>query len=614
MSISKSVDSRHDRGSPARQVAPVPRAHAEHRVQFYGEDSFLLAELSRSIGSALGAGNAAIVLATAEHRAELEARLRQRGIDVLHPAFRDHYLELDAREQLDRFMTGDTPDADRFAETMHGVLQRVSPEDGAPRLIFGEMVALLWEDGLRDAAVRLEVLWNRLAETHDFILHCAYPIQSFDQSEDIEQFQRICDAHTQILPAESYTALPDEVTRLRDIATLQHKAQVLATEIEHRRLAESTLELRKAELAGLLEHALDGIQQIGPDQLILWANKSMLDMLGYSVDELVGHPFRSFFVDEHVFDACWQQLIQRKEVVDQPATLRARDGSLRQVRMYLSALWDGETLLHCRCFTHDVTRQTQMEQMLLERNRELRKAVAVRDDFLSVAAHELKTPATTLRAYAQLILRDLRRQREIPQARMETALGAIEAQSKKLDHLVARLLDTAQIEEGRLRIEPVPTNLALLVRSVVEAQRVSGNHVIQVNLPEQLDAMIDPVRFEQVVTNLLNNAVKFSPEGGTVTVDLGVTAEHAVRLAVTDEGIGIRPEERGAVFSRFYQGNGPRHLSGMGLGLHITREIVNLHGGNIQIQQPVHRGSRFVVTLPAGVAPQSAEAVGPQGA
>ncbi|HEY8884381.1 MAG TPA: ATP-binding protein, partial [Chloroflexota bacterium] len=115
---------------------------------------------------------------------------------------------------------------------------------------------------------------------------------------------------------------------------------------------------------------------------------------------------------------------------------------------------------------------------------------------------------------------------------------------------------------------------------------------------EQVEARVDPIRFEQVITNLLNNAVKFSPKGGVVLVDLRRTEDNQARLSVTDQGIGIPAEERDLVFDRFQQANGVRHLSGLGLGLYITREIVELHHGSIWIEQPNHPGTRFVVTVP----------------
>jgi signal transduction histidine kinase len=230
----------------------------------------------------------------------------------------------------------------------------------------------------------------------------------------------------------------------------------------------------------------------------------------------------------------------------------------------------------------------------------LRAAVAARDEFLSIAAHELKTPVTSLRGFAQLLLRDTHRRQTITPERLTVALRAIDTQSAKLSQLVARLLDATQIEAGKLRIEPVPVDLVALVQAVFAQHRGAGTHTLALEGPAQLEAVIDPLRFEQVFTNLLDNAVKFSPQGSRVTVELGHTAEGGARLAVTDQGIGVPPDQQAAVFERFHQASGVHHLSGMGLGLYITREIVELHGGRIWLEAPDHPGARFVVTLPSG--------------
>ena len=233
-----------------------------------------------------------------------------------------------------------------------------------------------------------------------------------------------------------------------------------------------------------------------------------------------------------------------------------------------------------------------------KRDQELREAIATRDEFLSVAAHELKTPVTSLRAFAQLLLRDARRKREISPERLEFALNAIELQTSKLSQLVSRLLDTAQIEAGKLRIEPVRTDLVGLVYSAFAQQQGDADHEFVFEGPEYLEALVDPVRFEQAITNLLDNAFKFSPQGGTVTVELGQDADAGISLSVTDSGLGIPLDEREAVFQRFHQAQGERHLTGMGLGLYIARQIVELHGGSIRIEEPARGGTCFVVALP----------------
>jgi signal transduction histidine kinase len=248
----------------------------------------------------------------------------------------------------------------------------------------------------------------------------------------------------------------------------------------------------------------------------------------------------------------------------------------------------------------EIESRKKAQQALRERNQELRAAVAARDDFLSIAAHELKTPITSLRGFAQLLLRDARRQGEIAPERLRSALDTVERQTGKLQHLVTCLLDTAQLGTGKLRIEPVDTDLVGLVHAAL-AQHQGGTHSFVFDGPEHLEVVVDPVRFGQVIAILLGNAVKFSPQGGVVTVRLEQDAEGNIRLSVTDHGVGIPPDQRVNIFNRFHQAHGTHHLSGMGLGLYITREIVELHGGFVHVEEPEHQGSRFVVGLSASV-------------
>ncbi|MGH2391227.1 MAG: ATP-binding protein, partial [Chloroflexota bacterium] len=246
----------------------------------------------------------------------------------------------------------------------------------------------------------------------------------------------------------------------------------------------------------------------------------------------------------------------------------------------------------------EIEARKKVQQALRERNQELRAAAAVRDDFLSIAAHELKTPITSLRGFAQLLLRDARRQGEIAPERLRSALEVVERQTGKLQHLVTCLLDTAQLGAGKLRIEPVDADVGTLVHAALAQYRDTGTHTFVFDGPEHLEAVVDPVRFGQVISILLGNAMKFSPDGGAVTIRLGQDDEGGIRLSVTDHGVGIPPDQRLDIFNRFHQAHSAHYLSGIGLGLYITREIVEMHGGFVRVEEPEHQGSRFVVGLP----------------
>ncbi|HKC75300.1 MAG TPA: GAF domain-containing protein, partial [Chloroflexota bacterium] len=205
-------------------------------------------------------------------------------------------------------------------------------------------------------------------------------------------------------------------------------------------------------------------------------------------------------------------------------------------------------------------------------------AVQERDVFLSVAAHELKTPVTSLCGFAQTLLHVMKGETRIDAPQVRRALHHIDTQSMKLDGLIAQLLDLSRIEAGQLSLDTQVVDLTAVVQGVVAAaQARTSAHTLVLNTPAPIAARLDPLRIEQVLVNLVNNAIKYSPDGGTIDIaatQYGDTAQVAVR----DHGLGIPPEHREHIFDRFYQAHARSHRSGMGLGLYISRQIVDLHG------------------------------------
>jgi signal transduction histidine kinase len=220
----------------------------QHGVQFYSADKFLIEELSRYVSHALHAGDAAIVVATEEHREGLIRRLTAQGVEVGTSIEQGRFIALDAARMLTTFMIEGWPDQQRFSDVVGGVIEKAvaATDRGAnPRVaIYGEMVALLWDQGKAEAAIRLEQLWNDLARSKSFFLFCAYPISSFSHERDADLLMKVCGEHSVVIPTEGYTVLVNEDDRRRTVVQLQQKAKALETEVaEHKRLRQE-LELR----------------------------------------------------------------------------------------------------------------------------------------------------------------------------------------------------------------------------------------------------------------------------------------------------------------------------------------------------------------------------------
>lgn len=199
-----------------------------HKVQFYEKDDDLTSRLGSTLGSALGAGGSAIVIATKPHMHAIWSVLEARGLDVSYIMQEGRYTALDASETLSKILVDGWPDAERFHAMVGNLIDQASNAAAVAQgyvAAFGEMVAVLWKAGSIEQAIRLEQLWNELARSRSFYLHCAYPIADFNHRSHEEPFSRICSEHTHVIPGESYSSVRTESERSRVVSLLQQKVQ-----------------------------------------------------------------------------------------------------------------------------------------------------------------------------------------------------------------------------------------------------------------------------------------------------------------------------------------------------------------------------------------------------
>jgi signal transduction histidine kinase len=231
---------------------------------------------------------------------------------------------------------------------------------------------------------------------------------------------------------------------------------------------------------------------------------------------------------------------------------------------------------------------------------DMQQAVQLRDQFLSLAAHELKTPLTSLTGQVQLFQRRAEREKHLT-VRDERTLGIITDQVARLNKMVLALLDISRLEMGQLTIERVPVDLCALLRSSIDAmQSTVDDRQIELAYPAQSILVSgDALRLEQVFQNLLQNALKYSQPPEPISVVVTQTTDQ-VCIAVEDHGIGIPSAALAHVFQRFYRADNveEQHLSGMGIGLYVVNEIVTLHGGTVTVDSTEGVGSTFTVVLP----------------
>jgi len=223
-----------------------------------------------------------------------------------------------------------------------------------------------------------------------------------------------------------------------------------------------------------------------------------------------------------------------------------------------------------------------------------------RSDFVATASHELRTPLAAVYGAARTLRRtDI----EMPADLRERFLEIILSETERLTTIVSQILVAGQLEEGRLDLATAATDLKSLVESVLDSTRLRAPEHIELRVEQNGDAAValaDEDKLRQVLVNLLDNAIKYSPDGGEVTVELAGGAGR-VRLTVRDRGLGIPPGEQERVFEKFYRLDPAltRGVGGSGLGLFISRELVSRMGGSLTIRSEPGEGAAFVVDLPA---------------
>jgi signal transduction histidine kinase len=226
--------------------------------------------------------------------------------------------------------------------------------------------------------------------------------------------------------------------------------------------------------------------------------------------------------------------------------------------------------------------------------------VRQREEFVSIASHELRTPLTTLKGYVQLLAREMKSAAASPETLGEY-IEALEEQVGRFEALVNDLLDASRAQRGRLELDCQAMDLASLARHVLarfehDTLRTE-KHTLDVDAPAPVVGIWDPARIDQVLTNLISNAIKYSPDGGTIGIRVREEDGAAV-VSISDQGVGIAPEEQASLFQPFVRGRAGHGVGGTGLGLYISAQIVERHGGTISVESEPGAGSTFTVRLP----------------
>jgi PAS domain S-box-containing protein len=365
---------------------------------------------------------------------------------------------------------------------------------------------------------------------------------------------------------------------------------------------------------GVRDYAIFMLDPTG--HIASWNSGAQL-IKGYTPDEIIGQHFSIFYPIEDIRDQKPERELRiavAEGRYEEEGWRIRKDGSRFWAHVLITALFDaGGQLQGFGKVTRDLTQwklaEEQREQ-LREREQQLiheREARAqveaverMRDSFLTVLAHELRTPLTSLLGNARLLQRRGQREGNLSIG-VQRNVQVIVNQAVRLNDMISLQLDVARLHTGQLHIEYTVLDVAAIARQVVEEflPAFTGNNVTYAGPHTPLLVKGDALRLIQVLQNLVQNAVKYSPAGGNVQLQV---EQHptTVHIAVSDEGIGIPAADIPHLFTRFYRASNvdERQISGLGVGLYVVKELVRLHEGTVSVVSEEGRGSTFSITLP----------------
>ena len=555
---------------------------SSHTVHFYEHQSAFLDNLSDFVCKALGAGNALVLVITKAHQQGLNDRLEKTGLDFQLASSEDRFITLNAEKTLRQFMVEGWPDKTLLCELSEPVLLRAkaaAQRSSGMVAVFGEMVALLSEQGKHEAAIHLEQLWDGLRRDHSLILRCAYPLACFVTESGHDPFHRICALHDHVIPSESYTSLENEEDRMRMIGLLQQKASLMQASVEGRKTEiaqrkEAELKLRRAEQ--LTEQVLDSSLDC-TKLLDLEGNLEYMSPVGQKVLEIddVGQ----------VLGKCWINFWKEE---DQPrvnaALVAARSGRVGCFQGILQTKsgptsWD----VHVSPVVGDDGRVERLiavsrDITALERSQQ----VAVQAEKLAAAgrlaatiAHEINNP---LEAVTNLIY--LAKSWEGVPVEVCKQLEIADRELARVAQLAQQTLGFYRDNTSRkwVRVAELVDDVLLIYERKLKYKHLDA----AISVDASLKIYGKQGELKQALSNLMANAIEASKVGGKVWLSARTTKnwtnrmEPGVRITVADNGCGIAPEVRRQIFMPFFT---TKPGIGTGIGLWVTKSLIEQQGG-----------------------------------
>lgn len=492
----------------------------------------------------------------------------------------------------------------RLTENVPGVIFRhVLHPDGTDKITYiSSQIREVFEIEPETALQDVNQLWARI---HPEDIPC---LSKQLRQEIGEYSQRVSIAYRLILPQKGLRWVQD-MSYVERLSNGDVVWDGIIFDVSDRQKAELALEREILRRTTIFNTSSDGIHIIDSEANLLEANTSFFQMLDYTPEEA-----------RHFNVADWDAQMTLAEVQSNLNTFskdtskprkietlhRRKDGSIFPVEIYVCPMeWDGQVSFIC--ISRDISERKQAEAQLQETNEELIRATRLKDEFLANMSHELRTPLNAILGMSEALQDQILGSLNERQLKM---IRTIERSGEHLLSLINDILDVAKIESGQMTLEYLPVDIALLCQlslAFIKQQAFKKRIQLDIQLPASPlpDLYLDGRRIRQVLINLLNNAVKFTPEGGQITLKVIAPGElqkanQMLQLSVTDTGIGIAPEDIPKLFHPFVQIDSTlnRQYAGTGLGLALVKRITELHGGEVHLTSELGVGSCFAIALP----------------
>lgn len=378
-----------------------------------------------------------------------------------------------------------------------------------------------------------------------------------------------------------------------DPPVLSAFADQAAIALQNARLAD-LLAQEKRRIESILEGSADGIYTVDSRRRIVTLNSAMERLVGRAKEEVIGRPcsIALGLRDERGRSLCparCPMLTSREDartVVELEGKIQAQDGRSAEIAVVYSIVRSSEGRpLNAVVNVRDVSKAREMERL--------------RSAFFSMMGHQLQTPLSIIKGYANTLSRT---DGQWDENALRQSVRAIEEEADRLSLLVNRLLLASRLESGAMALKREPVHLESLVQKVVRRlEPMTDRHIFSVKFPKDFPpASTDPDLLEEVLLNLVENAIKYSPEGGPISIE-GVVVGRQLQVRVIDQGVGVPWWETSRIFERFHRGESQlsQRTRGVGLGLYICDVIMAAHGGQINVVSSPGEGSQFTIVLPA---------------